>query len=86
MDVLGAASAPREHTPTERMFWGANRKGELGKRLQREVKTHTCTSSLTAQKKMGIKMGMLDDDAELSRPHGWQNRRAHHRKALRRPG
>ena len=28
------------------------------------------------------KMGMLDDDAELSRPHGWQNRRPHHRKAL----
>ena len=55
VDVLWAASAPREHTPTERMFWGANRKGELGKRLQREVKTHTCTSSLTAQKKMGIK-------------------------------
>ena len=29
MDVLGAASAPRAHTPTERMFWGANRNDGL---------------------------------------------------------
>ena len=54
VDVLGAASAPPAHMPTDRLHWGANRKGELGKRLQREVKTHTCTSSLTAKKEIMI--------------------------------
>ena len=40
--------------PTNRLHWGANHKGELGKRLQREVKTHTCTSSLMAKKEIMI--------------------------------
>ena len=86
VDVLAAASAPRAHTPTDRMFWGATRKGELGKRLQREVELLYCGAPSTIKERLTAKMGMLDDDAELSRPHGWQNRRAHHRKALRRPG
>ena len=55
VDVLGAASAPPALMPTDRLHWGANRKAELAKRLQREVKTHTCTSSLMAKKNIIIK-------------------------------
>ena len=86
VDVLGAASAPPALMHTDRLHWGANRKGELGKRLQREVELLYCGAPSTIKERLTAKMGMLDDDAELSRPHGWQNRRAHHRKALRRPG
>ena len=83
VDVLGAASAPLEHMTTDTMYLGATRKGELGKRLQREVELLYCGAPSTIKERLTAKTGMLDDDAELSRPHGWQNRRAHHRKALR---
>ena len=78
--------APLAHTPTGRRYWGATRKDVLAARLQRKVDTSHCGAASTAKKEIMINMGMLDDDAELSRPRGWQNRRAHRRKAFRRPG
>jgi len=72
--VLRAASAPLAHTPTGRRYWGATRKDVLAARLQREVDTSHCGAASTAKKEIMINMGMLDDDAELSRPRSGQYR------------